>query len=92
MDWDETEEVSTLFYIAKDMVQGRRAADELMLDWDDIAKVMKVLCEAQYHVTRKEITNFRERKVQQAMVAPEVDPAEVLQEIAGMNSAGPLHE
>lgn len=56
------------------------------------AKVMKVLCEAQYHVTRKEITNFRERKVQQAMVAPEVDPAEVLQEIAGMNSAGPLHE
>ena len=33
------------------------------------AKVMKVLCEAQYHVTRKEIMNFRERKVQQAMVA-----------------------
>ena len=39
VDWDNTEEVTTLFYIAKDMVQGRRAADELMLDWDDIEKV-----------------------------------------------------
>ena len=39
VDWGETEEVSTLFYIAKDMVQGRRAADELMLDWDDVKKV-----------------------------------------------------
>ena len=36
VDWDDTEEVTTLFYMAKDLVQGRRAADELMLDWNDI--------------------------------------------------------
>ena len=35
-DWDDTEEVTTLFYMTKDLVQGRRAADELMLDWDDV--------------------------------------------------------
>jgi len=34
VDWDDTEEVTTLFYMAKDLVMGRRAADELMLDWD----------------------------------------------------------
>ena len=39
VDWDETEEVLTLFYIAKDLVQGRRAADELMLDWDDMKQL-----------------------------------------------------
>jgi hypothetical protein len=33
LDWDKTEEVSTLFYISKGLVQGRRAADELWLDW-----------------------------------------------------------
>ena len=36
VDWDDTEEVTTLFYMTKDLVQGRRAADELMLDWNDV--------------------------------------------------------
>ena len=36
VDWDDTEEVTKLFYLTKDLVMGRRAADELMLDWDDI--------------------------------------------------------
>ena len=39
LDWDKTEEVSTLFYISKGLVQGRRAADELWLDWADVNKV-----------------------------------------------------
>ena len=39
VEWDDTEEVAMLFYIAKDMVQGRRAADELMLDWDDVKQL-----------------------------------------------------
>ena len=34
--WDNTEEVTTLFYLTKNLVQGRRAADELLLDWDDV--------------------------------------------------------
>ena len=36
VDWDNTEEVTTLFYLTKNLVQGRRAADELLLDWDDV--------------------------------------------------------
>jgi len=36
VDWDDAEEVSTLFYIAKNLVQGRRAEDELWLDWSDV--------------------------------------------------------
>ena len=39
VDWDDTEEVTTLFYMTKDLVEGRRAADELMLDWDDVERV-----------------------------------------------------
>ena len=39
VEWDDTEEVLMLFYISKDMVQGRRAADELMLDWDDVKQL-----------------------------------------------------
>ena len=38
VDWDDAEEVTTLFYITKDLVQGRRAADEQMLEWDDVQK------------------------------------------------------
>ena len=36
VNWDNTEEVTTLFYLAKNLVWGRRASDELMLDWDDV--------------------------------------------------------
>ena len=39
VDWDDTEEVTTLYYMAKDLVQGRRAADELMLQWSDVKYV-----------------------------------------------------
>ena len=39
VEWDDTEEVLMLFYIAKGKVQGRRAADELMLDWDDVKQL-----------------------------------------------------
>ena len=38
VDWDETEEVTTL-YIAKDLVHWRRAADELWLEWGDVERV-----------------------------------------------------
>ena len=31
--------MTTLFYLTKNLVQGRRAADELMLDWDDVEVV-----------------------------------------------------
>jgi len=40
------------------------------------AKVQDVLCAAGYHVTRKEITNHRERMALQAMEAPDVGIAE----------------
>ena len=46
------------------------------------AKVQDVLCAAGYHVTRKEITNHRERMALQAMEAPEVDQQEMLLAIA----------
>ena len=39
VDWDNTEEVTTLYYLAKDMVQGRRAADELWLEWRDVERL-----------------------------------------------------
>ena len=46
------------------------------------AKVQDVLCAAGYHVTRKEITNHRERMALRAMEAPEVDQQEMLLAIA----------
>ena len=46
------------------------------------AKVQEVLCAAGYHVTRKEITNHRERMALQATEAPEVDQQEMLLAIA----------
>ena len=36
VNWDNTEEVTTLFYLAKNLVWGRRASDELMLDWEKL--------------------------------------------------------
>ena len=41
------------------------------------AKVQKVLCEAQYHVTQKEIANCRGRLAREAKAAPEVQPQEL---------------
>ena len=41
-------------------------------------QVQKALCAANYHVTCKEITNYRERMALQAMEAPEVEPQELL--------------
>ena len=38
-DFGNTEEVTTLYYIAKGMVKGRRAADELFLEWGDVDRV-----------------------------------------------------
>jgi len=38
-DFGGTEEVTTLYYIAKGMVKGRRAADELFLEWGDVDRV-----------------------------------------------------
>ena len=38
-NFDDTEEVTTLYYIAKGMVKGRRAADELFLEWGDVDRV-----------------------------------------------------
>ena len=38
-DFDDTEEVTTLYYIAKGLVKGRRAADELFLEWGDVDRV-----------------------------------------------------
>ena len=46
------------------------------------AHVQKVLCGASFHVTRKEISNYRERMALQAMEAPEVEPEELLLAIA----------
>ena len=45
-------------------------------------QVQKALCAANYHVTRKEITNYRGRMALQAMEAPEVEPQELLLAIA----------
>ena len=39
VNWDDTDEVTTLFYLTKDLVQGRRAADELWLEWRDVERV-----------------------------------------------------
>ena len=33
---DDTEEVLTLFFIAKDIVKGTRAVDDFFLDWADM--------------------------------------------------------
>ena len=33
---DDTEEVQTLFFIAKDIVKGARAVDDFFLDWADM--------------------------------------------------------
>ena len=38
-DFGNTEEVTTLYYIAKGLVKGRRAADELFLEWGDVDRV-----------------------------------------------------
>ena len=38
-NFDDTEEVTTLYYIAKGLVKGRRAADELFLEWGDVDRV-----------------------------------------------------
>ena len=40
--------------------------------------VQKALCAAGYHVTRKEIANYRERMALQATVAPEVSESELM--------------
>ena len=46
------------------------------------SKVQKLLCAGGYHVTRKEITNHRERMALQAMEAPAVQEQEMLLAIA----------
>ena len=46
------------------------------------SKVQKLLCAGSYHVTRKEITNHRERMALQAMEAPAVQEQEMLLAIA----------
>ena len=45
--------------------------------------MQKLLCAGSYHVTRKEITNHRERMALQAMEAPAVQEQEMLLAIAG---------
>jgi hypothetical protein len=37
MDPDNTEEVLTTLYMAKNIVMGTRAADEFLLDWSDVS-------------------------------------------------------
>ena len=46
---------------------------------EKLPEVQSVLCAASYHVSRKEIKNYRERMALQAMMeAPEVEPEELL--------------
>ena len=61
-------------------IQGDPSLQRLLEETagEKLPQVQKVLCNAHYHVTQKEIENFRMRLAQQAALAPEVEPQELL--------------
>ena len=52
-DFGNTEEVTTLYYMAKGLVKGRRAADELFLEWGDVDRVDATASTSAGHVTQR---------------------------------------
>ena len=52
-DFGNTEEVTTLYYIAKGLVKGRRAADELFLEWGDVDRVEATASTSAGQVTQR---------------------------------------